>query len=79
MSVLINESPTKEINIQRGLKQGDALAPFLFLLVAEGLGCLVKRAVELNSFRGFRVGESEVSVSHLQYADDTLCIGEASI
>jgi hypothetical protein len=79
MSILVNGSPTEEINIQRGLKQGDPLAPFLFLLVAEGLGGLMKRAVELGSFRGFRVGGCNVTISHLQYADDTLCVGEASI
>jgi hypothetical protein len=79
MSVLINGSPSEEINIKRGLKQGDPLAPFLFLLVAEGLGGVMKRAVELNSFRGFRVGRSEVVISHLQYVDDTICVGEASI
>jgi hypothetical protein len=70
---------SEEINIQRGLKQGDPLAPFLFLLVAEGLGGLMKKAVELHKFRGFQVGNSGLTVSHLQYADDTLCIGEASI
>ncbi|MCH92377.1 RNA-directed DNA polymerase (Reverse transcriptase) [Trifolium medium] len=32
-SVLVNRSPTKD----RGLKQGGALAPFLFLLVVKGL------------------------------------------
>jgi hypothetical protein len=77
--VLINGSPTSEINIQRGLKQGDPLAPFLFLLVTEGLGGLLKRAVELNRFKGFRIGSQGVQISRLQYADDTLCIGEASI
>jgi hypothetical protein len=79
MSVLINGSPSEEINIQRGLKQGDPLAPFLFLLVAEGLGGIVKKAVELNKFKGFQMGNNGLCVSHLQYADDTLCIGEASV
>ncbi|MCH79435.1 RNA-directed DNA polymerase (Reverse transcriptase) [Trifolium medium] len=79
MSVLINGSPSEEINIQRGLKQGDPLAPFLFLLVDEGLGGLMKKAVEFNRFRGFQVGNGGVTMSHLHYADDTLCIGDASV
>jgi hypothetical protein len=79
MPVLVNGSPSEDINIKRGLKQGDPLAPFLFLLVAEGLGGIMKRAVEMWRFNGFRVGNSDLVVSHLQYADDTLCIGEASI
>jgi hypothetical protein len=29
LSVLVNECPTEEVNISRGLKQGDPLAPFL--------------------------------------------------
>jgi hypothetical protein len=75
MSVLVNGSPTEEINIQRGLKQGDPLTLFLFLLVAEGLGGLMRRAVELQRFRGFQVGRWGVVVSHLQYAYDTLVYG----
>ncbi|MCI47030.1 putative non-LTR retroelement reverse transcriptase, partial [Trifolium medium] len=74
-----NGSPSEEINIQRGLKQGDPLAPFLFVLVAEGLGGLMKQAVATNRFSGFRIGNGGVTISHLQYADDTLCIGDASI
>ncbi|GAU28852.1 hypothetical protein TSUD_21890 [Trifolium subterraneum] len=79
LSVLVNGSPTSEINIQRGLKQGDPLAPFLFLLVVEGFAGLMRSAVEKNLFKGFRVGSEGLVVSHLQYADDTLCIGEASM
>jgi hypothetical protein len=79
MSVLVNGCPTEEINIQRGLKQGDPLAPFLFLIVAEGLGGLMKKAVSMHHFSGFQIGDGDVTISHLQYADDTLCIGEATI
>jgi len=53
MSILVNGSPTKEINIQRGLKQGDPLAPFLFLLVVEGFSGLMQNVVRLNLFEGF--------------------------
>jgi hypothetical protein len=74
MSILVNGSPTEEIDIKSGLKQGDPLAPFLFLLVAEGLGGLMKRSVKANRFGGFWIGNQGVVVSHLQYADDTLCI-----
>jgi hypothetical protein len=79
LSVLVNGSPTKEINIQRGLKQGDPLAPFLFLLVVEGLSGAIRSAEERNMFTGFKVGNTGLSVSHFQYADDTVFIGEASM
>ncbi|MCI50664.1 LINE-1 reverse transcriptase like, partial [Trifolium medium] len=79
MSVLVNGSPTEEICIKRGLKQGDPLAPLLFLIVAKGLGALMRKAVERGRFHPFKVGHDGVPVSILQYADDTLCIGEASV
>jgi len=79
MSILVNGSPTEEIDIKRGLKQGDLLAPFLFLLVAEGFSGLMENAVNQNLFKGFEVKRGGTVISHLQYADDTLCIGEASI
>jgi hypothetical protein len=78
LSVLVNGSLSKEINIQRGLKQGDPLAPFLFLLVVEGLGGVMKRAEELSLFKGVKICNGP-SITHLQYADDTLCIGETSM
>jgi hypothetical protein len=68
-----------EVNISRGLKQGDPLAHFLFLLVVEGLGLLMSRAVSLGFFKPFAIKNSGVSVSHLQYADDTLLDGEACV
>ena len=79
LSVLVNGCPTKEVNIQRGLKQGDPLAPFLFLLVVEGLSGLVRSAKERSLYQGFKVGASELAISHLQYADDTLFLEAATM
>lgn len=77
LSVLVNGSSTDEVSIQRGLKQGDPLAPFLFLLVAEGLSSLIREVVPIGKFKGFRVGDSDVVISHLHYANDTILVGEA--
>lgn len=50
LSVLVNEFPTKEIRIQKDLKQGDPLDSFLFILVVEGLSASLKRAVFIGVF-----------------------------
>ena len=78
-SILVNGSPTYEFPMQRGLRQGDPLSPFLFLLAAEGLNVMMTLVVENNLFSGYTVGTSNTTVvSHLQFADDTLLLGTKS-
>ncbi|XP_057432140.1 uncharacterized protein LOC130724887 [Lotus japonicus] len=80
VSVLVNGSPSSEFKMEKGLRQGDPLALFLFLIVAEGLNGLFMNAVKLKKFSGFKVGGKEsVEVSLLQFADDTIFLGEASL
>jgi hypothetical protein len=48
-------------------------------MVVEGFSGVMRTAVERNFFKGFSIGSSPVVISHLQYVDDTVCIGEATI
>ncbi|XP_058757341.1 uncharacterized protein LOC131630579 [Vicia villosa] len=77
MSVLVNGSPTKEFLVERGLRQGDPLSPFLFVIVAEGLKAMVNKAVENGDFVGFSV-KGKCFIDVLQFADDTLLVGDGS-
>ena len=76
MSVLVNGSPTSEFMMERGLRQGDPISPFLFTLVMEGLSLAVNKAVEGGLFKDLKVGKNNVSMSHLFFADDAVFIGE---
>ncbi|GKV11959.1 hypothetical protein SLEP1_g23168 [Rubroshorea leprosula] len=78
VSVLVNGSPTKQFTVSKGLRQGDPLSPFLFLIVAEGLNGLVSSAVVKEQYKGVIVGNGAVSVSHLQFVDDMIFFGEAT-
>nr|GEW74880.1 RNA-directed DNA polymerase, eukaryota [Tanacetum cinerariifolium] len=76
-SVLINGSPSKEISCHRGLKQGDPLAPYLFILIMESLHLSFSKAVEEGLFKGIQLSGSTF-ISHLLYADDAMFLGEWS-
>jgi len=45
MFVLVNGSSTSQFEPERGLRQGDSLAHFLFMIVTEGLNALMQQAV----------------------------------
>jgi len=78
-SVLVNGCPTEEFPIERGLRQGDPLSPFLFLLAAEGFNVLMNVVVGAQMFKGYGVGHvGDVRLTHLQFLDDTIIIGEKS-
>lgn len=61
MSVLTNGSPTRDFEVKRGLRQGDPLSPFLFVIIVEGLASLVTKAMNVIIYSSFKV-DSWVSV-----------------
>ncbi|XP_058777002.1 uncharacterized protein LOC131651355 [Vicia villosa] len=63
MSVLVNGSPTKKFKVTRGIRQGNPLSPFLFVLVPELAG-LVRRASEVENFRGISIKVPDLGVNY---------------
>ena len=49
---MVNGQPTGYVRPQRGLRQGDPLSPYLFLLCAEGLSALFRKAERDSLIRG---------------------------
>jgi hypothetical protein len=71
-SVLFNGECSESFIPTRGIRQGDPISPYLFLLAAEGLSCLLKSRNESSSLSGIKVALSAPTVSHLLFADDSL-------
>ncbi|KAJ9671525.1 hypothetical protein PVL29_025297 [Vitis rotundifolia] len=79
-SILVNGSPAGFFPSSRGLRQGDPISPYLFILGMEVLSALINKAVEGGFISGCRLRGSEgieMNVSHPLFADDTIIFCEA--
>ncbi|XP_022041673.1 uncharacterized mitochondrial protein AtMg01250-like [Helianthus annuus] len=76
--VLVNGAPTFEFQCQKGLRQGDPLSPFLFLIAMEVLSRLISNTSDLGIFKGIKTPNEGPILSHFLYVDDALILGEWS-
>ena len=71
-SILINGSPSIPIKLQKGLRQGDSLSPFLFDVIVEVLHLIIVKATSMRLWEGIEANHGGQKVTHLQYADDVI-------
>ena len=71
-SLVVNGKQSGHIIPSRGLRQGDPLSPYLFLLCGEGFSKLLKLATEEGSIHGVAAASKGPKISHPFFADDSL-------
>eukprot|EP00253_Pinus_taeda_P029073 PITA_29073 len=77
-SILVNGFPSCPFKPSRGIRQGDPLSPFLFVLMAECLGRHIKQALLCHQLKGISIHHTPAS-SHQQFVDDTMLYGYPSV
>ncbi|XP_031127606.1 uncharacterized protein LOC116029699 [Ipomoea triloba] len=76
-NITVNGEVAGTVVQSRGIRQGDPLSPYLFILCAEGLSVLLNQAERRGDIHGIKVARGAPAVSHLLFADDSLLFFKA--
>ena len=79
ISILLNGEKLNPFNLSRGLRQGDPLSPYIFILCMEFLGFLIQKAVDSGDWKPILVQRTRPSFSHLFFVDDIILVATASL
>ncbi|XP_019415559.1 PREDICTED: uncharacterized protein LOC109327034 [Lupinus angustifolius] len=78
MSLLWNGSRLNTFTPTRGLRQGDPMSPYLFVLCMEKLSLLIQQKVDLGLWQPIKLSRCGPPISHLLFADDVLLFCKAT-
>ena len=78
-SILINGDPSDIFHPSRGLRQGDPLSPYLFLICSKGLHSLLQKEADAGHIRGVSICKKGPRLTHIFFADDSLVFCRATL
>jgi hypothetical protein len=76
-SILVNGQPSPYFKPHRGIRQGDPLSPYLFILCADVFSGLITNAQNQFLIHGISIAQNAPKVSHLFFADDSIIFCQA--
>lgn len=79
LSVKLNGEPLPYFYPTRGLRQGDPLSPYIFILVANVLSIIIKQAVDMGNLKGIKFNRCCSTFSHLFFADDAIFFSDVCL
>lgn len=77
--IVMNREKTEGFHPSCGLRQGDPLSPYLFVIGIEKLSQLINVCVEANQWKAVKVSRDGPRVSHVFFADDLVLFAEANV
>lgn len=78
-SILVNSSPFGNWKATRGLKQGDPLSPYLFILCVQVFSATLEHHVRIGMPKGIKISLQAPKIVHIMYTDDTLLFSTLTI
>ena len=76
-SILVNGGKTKQFHPSQGLRQGDPLSPYLFIICQEVLYRLIENKLALGNISGVRINVSDQIITHVMFADHLMLFANA--
>ena len=70
--ILVNGKAYGMIHPSRGIRQGDPLSPYLFLLCAKGFTALLDQVESEGRIKGVSICRGTPKVTNLMFVDDSL-------
>ncbi|KAL8124435.1 hypothetical protein AgCh_012179 [Apium graveolens] len=72
LDFFINDEEFCSLKPQKGVRQGDSISPYLFLLIVDVLSRSLLNAIQDGSLSGIKMARQCPEVSHILFADDSL-------